>query len=129
MAAKSAPKSAADKLAEQDANGTPTGANMPDPAKPADAKLAAKPKSNLTKAQLTKAATMRGEGATWNEIRAAFKVQLGSSAFFKAREREGIDHIPAGERVKPKPEANGKAAQPADPVKPKPKPTVNRTES
>ena len=74
---------------------------------------AAKPgKPSVTKAQLTKAAKMRAEGATWNAIREATGSRLGSSGWFRAWEREGIEHIAAGQRVKPKPEKPAPAAKP-----------------
>lgn len=63
-------------------------------------------KATVTKAQLTKAAKLRDEGATWNAIREATKTKLGSSAWFRAWEREGIAHRPAGEK-KPKTPAAG----------------------
>ena len=52
----------------------------------------------LTKAALKKAAKLRANGATWDEIREATDSRLGSSGFFRAWEREGIEHIPAGQR-------------------------------
>lgn len=74
--------------------------------KPATADQAPK-KSAVTKAQLTKAAKLRDEGATWNAIREATGTKLGSSAWFKAWETNGIAHRPAGE---PKPKADEPAA-------------------
>lgn len=62
----------------------------------------ATPKRGPSKDVLTKAAKLRAEGATWNAIREATGTKLGSSSWFRAWEREGIDHIPAGERLKPK---------------------------
>jgi hypothetical protein len=70
-------------------------------------------KSTVTKAQLIKAAKLRGEGATWNTIRTATGTKLSSSAWFRAWEREGIEHVPAGERVKPKPEPKATKPKPA----------------
>jgi hypothetical protein len=74
-------------------------------------KSAAKPKAattpkpsnrvELTKAQLTKAAKMRDDGATWNAIREAFGVKLGSSRWFGLWEENAIAHRPAGESPKP----------------------------
>lgn len=52
-------------------------------------------KPTITKATLQKAATMRENGKTWNEIREATKTRLGSSQFFRHWEREGIKHRPA----------------------------------
>lgn len=72
----------------------------------------AKPKASVTKAQLTKAAKMRDEGATWNAIREATKTKLGSSAWFKAWEANGIPHRPAGE-AKPKAETAEETPKPA----------------
>lgn len=67
-------------------------ATQPEPA-------AAKPsKSSVTPEQLEQAAKLRGEGATWNAIREATGARLGSSGWFRAWEREGIEHIPAGQR-------------------------------
>ena len=91
--------------------------------KSADAKKATGP----SRETLVKAATLRAEGATWNAIREATGTKLGSSSWFRAWEREGIDHIPAGERVKPKP-----AEKPAEPAAaaeaaPKPERTVRRS--
>ena len=81
-------------------------------------------KTKLTKKQLEQAAKLRSEGATWNAIRAKFGVKLGSSGWFRAWEREGIEHIPAGQRpkpVKPAPAPTPPAAKPARrTVKPKP---------
>jgi len=69
---------------------------------------------------LEKAAKLRGEGATWNAIRAATGARLGSSGWFRAWERDGIEHIPAGQRVKPKSEPKATAAKPkAKPAAPK----------
>lgn len=68
-------------------------------------------KTALTKKQLEQAAKLRSKGATWNAIRAKFGVQLGSSAWFRAWEREGIDHIPAGQRSKPQSPAPAPAAK------------------
>jgi hypothetical protein len=48
--------------------------------------------------------------------------KLGSSAWFRYWEREGIEHIPAGERVKPKSDA-----APAAEAAPKPRRTVRRS--
>jgi hypothetical protein len=108
-AAKSTPKSVAEKLNEQDAKGTRTGANAPSKSSAAD-KPAAKPKSSLSRDTLIKAAKLRSEGATWNAIREATGTKLGSTAFFKAWERENIEHIAAGQRVKAKDEPAAEAA-------------------
>lgn len=66
------------------------------------AKEPAPKKATATKAQLTKAAKMRDEDAS----REATKTKLGSSAWFRAWERDGIAHRPAGES-KPKTPAAG----------------------
>lgn len=121
MPAKST-KSAADKLAERDADGTRTGAKAPKPA----AKAADKPKPGPSRETLIKAAKLRAEGATWDAIRAATGCRLGSSGWFKHWEREGIEHIPAGQRVKPKAEPTPAASKP-EPAPEKPKRTVKRS--
>jgi hypothetical protein len=94
-------KSAADKLAEREGDGTRTGSKSK--AKPA-AKAADKPKPGPSRETLIQAAKLRAEGATWDAIRTATGCRLGSSGWFKHWEREGIEHIPAGQRVKPKAE-------------------------
>jgi hypothetical protein len=53
----------------------------------------------VTKEQLTKAAKLRDEGATWNAIREATGTKLGSSQFFRAWEKENIAHRPAKEKI------------------------------
>lgn len=58
----------------------------------------------LTKQQLTTAAKMRDEGATWNAIREATGTKYGSSAWFKMWTDAGIDHRPAN-TPKPKTDA------------------------
>jgi hypothetical protein len=109
-------KTAAGKFAEREANGIRNGAETPKAAKAAD-----KPKPSPSREALIKAAKLRAEGATWNAIRTATGCLLGSSGWFKHWEREGIEHIPAGQRVKPK------AEKPAPTAKSKPaakKPSV-----
>lgn len=112
MAAKSTPKSTAEKLAERDADGTRTGANAPKPKASADKPKAPKSKPGPSRETLIKAAKLRDDGATWDAIRSATGCRLGSSGWFRAWEREGIEHIPAGQRVKPKAEQPA-AAKPA----------------
>jgi hypothetical protein len=80
--------------------------------------MTATKKSTVTKAQLVKAAKLRGEGATWAAIRTATGTKLSSSAWFRAWEKAEIEHVPAGERVKPKPEPKA--------TKPKPKPATKK---
>jgi hypothetical protein len=53
----------------------------------------------VTKEQLTKAAKLRDEGATWNAIREATGTKLGSSGWFRAWEKENIPHRPAKEKI------------------------------
>jgi hypothetical protein len=45
--------------------------------------------------QLIRAADLRDQGYTWNEIRAATGIAQQSSWWFRAWEREGIPHRPA----------------------------------
>lgn len=54
----------------------------------------------VTREQLEQAAQLRGEGATWNAIRQATGAKLGSSGWFRAWEREGIEHAPPGQKPK-----------------------------
>src|SRR3954471_10933881 len=75
----------------------------------------AKPsRSSVTREQLVQAAKLRAEGATWDQIREATGAKLGSSGWFRAWERENVEHTPAGQRVTPK------AENPAPAAKPKP---------
>jgi hypothetical protein len=86
---------------------------------PPKAKQAAKPAATakratgLTKAQLEKAAKLRAEAATWNAIREAFGVKYGSTRWFALWTKHGVEHIPAGQRVK----ANRAPAPAAEPDK------------
>ena len=101
------------------------------PAPPVDqpAKKPAKP--SLTKTQLERAAKLRDDGATWDGIRKALGVKLGSSAWFRAWEREGIEHRPAAPKhaksavAKPAPESSPAV----EPVAAKPKPQAKPAKS
>lgn len=125
MPAKStAPNSAADKLADNDAklrNGV-----KPEPKAKSATKAPKAAKPSVDKATLTKAAKLRAEGATWDAIREVTGTKLGSSSWFRGWEREGIEHIPAGQRVKPTAETPA-APAPAAEAAPKPKRTVRRS--
>lgn len=57
-------------------------------------------RSKVTRKQLEHAARLRAKGTTWSAIREATKTKLGSSQFFRGWEREGIEHVPAGQRPK-----------------------------
>ncbi|HTX31733.1 MAG TPA: hypothetical protein VMD09_10115 [Solirubrobacteraceae bacterium] len=50
---------------------------------------------------MEQAAKLRADGGTWNQIREATGTKLGSTQFFRAWEREGIAHAPAGSKPKP----------------------------
>jgi surface antigen len=77
----------------------------------------------ITQEKLQKAAEMRDEGATWNEIRAFTNTKLGSAQFLKRWDAAGIKYRPSGEpkpntakkatpataNKKAQPKANGKA--------------------
>ena len=80
----------------------------------------------MTREQLEAAAKLRDHGATWNEIREATGIKLGSTAWFRYWEREGIDAPPAhsdefkaaraeraGRADRPQPEPQAKPAEPA----------------
>ena len=110
-------------------------------------------KPAVTRDQLEAAAKLRAEGATWNEIRQATGTKLGSTAWFRYWEREGIDAPPAhsdefkaaraeraGRADRPQPEgqakpAEGASAKPSRAAKKppegeaKPRRTVRRSKS
>ena len=65
------------------------------PAVPAEPPKPPARKSSVTREQLEAAAKLRDHGATWNEIREATGIKLGSTAWFRYWEREGIDAPPA----------------------------------
>lgn len=81
--------------------------------------------STITKQQLESAAKLRAGGATWNAIREATKTKLGSSQFFRAWEREGIDHAPAGS----KPDATATEAAKPSPAKPTRRKAASKTKA
>jgi hypothetical protein len=116
------------------------------PVPPAGEVPGSKPKSSVTREQLEQAAALRADGATWNAIREATGTRLGSTAWFRYWERDGIEHRPAGapkptpEPAQPEPQPEPAEAASAKPSRsratkkppaadPKPKPTVRRSKS
>jgi hypothetical protein len=63
---------------------------------------------SLTKAQLTKAAKMKFDGATWNAVREAMGVKYSSGKFQKLMDAAGID------RPATRPSGRGKAKSQAE---------------
>jgi hypothetical protein len=54
--------------------------------------------SDLTKGDFIRAAAMRGDGATWEQIRERLDVKTDSRVFYRYWLRHGIDYPPEQKR-------------------------------